>query len=172
MKLTPDQQMRKALVLLAPPRAKRDQCKRDIEAALENINEGDGLEAQPNSGPVREAVERLLKQLEDCERAYKALFKLDHAHAHELMSPLDLSEQISLYKEWLSVGPGPPRKSAAKQQAAVKDARTLVLNYRGEKEARKTRGNAWHELAAILFGDDQHDLFNHMRKLRPDPIEK
>ncbi|MEI9805357.1 MAG: hypothetical protein WDN48_14200 [Pseudolabrys sp.] len=145
--------------------AAHSQCKSDIEDALDNI-EWDGLDPKPNSKQVREAVKRLLKQLEDCKREYEALHKLDCAHAHELMRGApDLDVHIATYKEWLSERPGQPRRSAAKQMCAVKEARTLVLKYcKSEKDHSTTRGNAWHKLSAILAGDDQLDLFNHMRK--------
>jgi hypothetical protein len=170
MKLTPEQQVSKALKVLDPLEAKA-QCKREVEAALDNINEGDGLEPRPNSKEVRAAVKRLLNRLEQAKREYEKLHKLEHAHAHELMmNAPNLDNHIAAYEEWLSVKPDPPRKSAARQSAAVKEARTLVLKYcKREQDHTATRGNAWYKLAAILFGDDQHDLYNHMRKFRPDP---
>jgi hypothetical protein len=158
--MTRAEQLRRALKVLAPA-----QCKGDIEAALDAI-EWDGVEPKPNSGEVRKAVKRLLKQLEDCKRAYEALQKLDHAHAHELMTPLDLSEHIALYEEWLSEPAGKPRRSAAKQEAAVKEARVLVLKYCKRKQDHSpTRKNAWHRLSRILAGDGR-DHYNLMLKFK------
>lgn len=170
MKLTHEQQVRKALNELKPSQDTKALCKTDIEAALDTI-EWDGLDPKPNSKKIRVAVRRLLNRLEQCKSEYEKLQKLDHAHAHELMRGApDLDVHIETYKEWLSEDSPPPRKSAAKQKAAVKEARALVLKFcKRKQDASATRKNAWHRLAAILAGDDQLDLFNHMRELRPFP---
>lgn len=164
--LTREQQVKAALKVLSPA-----QCASEIEAALEAI-EGDGLEPRPNSKEVRAAVGRLLNRLKQCKLEYKKLHKLDHAHAHGLMRDApDLDIHIATYEEWLSVTQ-PPRRSAAKQKAAVKEAWALVEKYCKRKQDHSVRRrNAWHTLSGILAGDGL-DHYNEMRKFRPDPGQK
>jgi hypothetical protein len=161
MKLTHDQQVRQALNVLKPPQDAHAQCESDIEEALQDIMM-DGVEAKPYSKNTKAVVAPLLASLTKTQSLYDKLLPLDD---YGLMMPLDLSEHIALYKEWLDESSDKRSRSAPKQKAAVKEARALVLKYcKSKKEHSKKRGNDWHKLSAILVGDDQLDLFNHMRK--------
>jgi hypothetical protein len=159
MKLTHDQQVRQALIVLK--QAAHSQCESDIEEALQDIMM-DGVDPKPYSKNTKLVVVPLLASLKKTQSLYDKLLPLDD---YGLMMPLDLSEHIALYEEWRDERSDKRSRSAPKQKAAVKEARALVLKYcKSKKEHSKTRGNAWYKLSAILAGDDQSDLFNHMRK--------
>jgi hypothetical protein len=174
MKLTPEQKqaVTNALVVLAPAQATRDQCRSDIEDALENVD-WEGVEPKPYSKKTKLVVAALVASL---MKARNLHIKLEPLDDYGIMSPLDLrhlNEQIAFYEEWLAERPDGPHRKSAKQKAAVKEARALVMKYcKKKKEYFGRRKNKWWKLSAILFGDPQPDLFRHMRafKNRPDPV--
>lgn len=162
--MTHDQQVRDALKVLVPDKNDRAQCMRDVEHALEEIYWA-SLDPRPNNKDVRKAVRELLAALRNCQMKFNALHRLDEAHAHELMmAPLDFSNHIAAYTEWLAEPTDKPRRRAAKNKCAVKEARVLVLKYCKRKQDRSvTRRNAWYKLSAIFAGDKTLNLLNHMR---------
>jgi hypothetical protein len=163
--MTREEQVRAALVVLSPTKDEREKCIEDIELALAEV-EDDSLDPRPNSKKIRAAVKQLHAALRNCQIKFKGLHRFDEAHAYELMMvPLDLNDHIAACKEWID-DEVKPRRRAAKQKSAVAHARALVRQYRKEKKERTVRrGNAWHQLSAVLAGDPQLDLFRHMRDI-------
>ena len=156
MKLTRDQQVRKALKVLAPSAAERAECVDEIKSAIEDEVECSDWPT-PNSKKVRQAIKKYLQTLRRAQIAHKELFKLDLITGGALAPlPPSIIEEIEFCEEWLKEPTDPPRRTAYKQRAAVKEARTLVLKYcKQKKDATQTKGNKWHSLSAILFGDDR-----------------
>jgi hypothetical protein len=160
--LTHTQQVRRALKELAPAGNERAQCAAAIEDALEEI-EFDALVLVAQKKETRRLVAQLYGALRKCQSLHKALMRLD-AKCGGIVAPLDLSEEIACYEEWLAEPTERSGDRALRQKSAVKHARALVVKYRPRKQDYTlTRRNAWHRLSAILAGDKKLDLFNHMR---------
>jgi hypothetical protein len=168
MKLTHNQQVRSALTVLDPAQDAHAQCRSDIEEALDDIEWG-SVVPKPNNKDIRDVLKQLIPALKKSQNLFNALSKLDDAHAHECMiGPLDLRSDIAALEKWYSEPTEKPRRTSYKQKAAVKEAHALVLKYCKRKQDRSIRRgkNAWYRLSAILAGDPQLDLFNHMRAMK------
>jgi hypothetical protein len=170
--VTKDQQVRKALALLAPPRHQRAECQHDIGVALDMVEH-------------RAAAARSFRVFSSKEgkaglrRYYAALRRLRAAY-----NSLDPA-----IRPWFSLGPGkstvidreiakaegfldrpspsPPRRDASRNKAAVAAAHDL-LQWWGHKPA-VTRGGKWGQLAKILADDLAADFFDHLREFKRSP---
>jgi hypothetical protein len=89
-----------------------------------------------------------------------------------------IDREIAKAEAFLNRPSPPPRRDASRAKAAVAAAYDL-LKWWGHK-VPVTRGKKWAQLAAILLGDEDLDLFDHMCafkrspsptlvKVRPDP---
>jgi hypothetical protein len=76
---------------------------------------------------------------------------------------LDCKALIAEAERWLPSKPARPGRPTAKRaQLAVRWARALLTQY--GLPVKTTRGSRWCQLAAILYGDKNRDLFSHMLK--------
>ena len=180
--MTRDQQIRKALELLAPPRHERAECQRDIEIALNMVERGAGA-ARPfqvaGSKKGKAGLRRYCTALRRLRIAYRTLdpairpwFSLAET-AYVSGKPTVIDREISMAETFLAQRSSFPRRDASRNKVAVKVANHL-LNWWGHR-ASVTRGGKWEKLAKILTGDRAIDLFDHLRgfKRRPGPrIEK
>jgi hypothetical protein len=171
-KLTPEQQVKKALRILAPAESVRKKCDEDVCWALEEITVA-ALEEifKPQGKEVRAAVKRYVVALRRCQAAFNALYRLDLITGGAV-APRNYREDIASYEAWLDEAPDKPRRIAHKNRASVQEARKLIIKYCSEKDLSLTRRSKWHRLSAVLAGDEDVDLFNIMLKIRPNQVSK
>ena len=176
--MTRDQQIRKALELLAPPPGQRKECQHDIGLALDRVEDGT-VAAQSfrvaGSKKGKEDVLRYYVSLRRLRDAYRSLhpairpwFSLAET-AYVAGKPTVIDREIEIAEAFLAQPSPPPRRDASRNKIAVDAARDL-LSWWGHK-AVTTRGGKWARLAKILTGDLTVDLFDHLRefKRRPGP---
>jgi hypothetical protein len=182
LSMTRDQQIRKALQLLAPPSRLRAEYLQDIKVALNRV-EHDAAVARAfrvaESKKGKAGVRRYYAALRWTRSAYCALdpairpwFSLTET-AYVAGKPTLIDREIAIAETFLDKPSRPPRRDAARNKAGVAAAHDL-LSWWGHK-AVVTRGGKWDQLAKILIGDLTVDLFDHLRefKRRPHPsIEK
>jgi hypothetical protein len=180
--MTRDQQIRKALELLAPPPRLRDEYRQDIKVALNRVERNASVAGAfrvAGSKNGKASVQRYYAALRSTRSAYNALdpairpwFSLSEI-AHVAGTPTLVDREISLAETFFDRPSPPPRRDAARNKAAVAAAYDL-LNWWGYKAA-VTRGGKWEQLAKILTGEQTVGLFDHMREFKRRPwasIEK
>jgi hypothetical protein len=177
--LTRDQQIRKALKLLAPPPSQRAQCRQDIGAMLDRVEYG-AVSARSfrvaSSKKGKAGVRRYYAALRRLRSAYNALdpavrpwFSLTET-AYIAGKPTLIDREITTAENFLDRPSPPPRRAADRNKAAVAAAHAL-LSWWGRK-AVVTRGGKWEQLSKILAGDLSVGLFDHLREFKrhPGPI--
>lgn len=180
--MTRDQQIRKALELLAPPPGQRRECRHDIGVALDRVEHRTATARSfrvARSKKGKEGVRRYYTSLRRLRDAYRSLdpairpwFSLAET-AYIAGKPTVIDREIAIAEAFLARPSPPPRRDASHNKAAVAVAYNL-LGWWGHK-AVVTRGGKWAQLAKVLTGDLTVDLFDHLRefKRRPHPsIEK
>ena len=181
--MTRDQQIRKALELLAPPPRLRAECLQDIKVALDRVEHGAAVARSfrvAGSKKGKAGVRRYYAALRRLRSAYRALdpairpwFSLAET-AYVAGKPTVIDREIAIAEAFLDSA---VTASAARCQPATRPrvaAAYDLLHWWGHK-AVVTRGGKWAQLAKILTGDLTVDLFDHLRefKRRPSPsIEK
>jgi hypothetical protein len=176
-----DQQIRKALNLLAPPAKKRAECRADVESALdvvEMFGKGDKVFQAERSAAANRARDIFHKTICKALREYDAMVKAGFGSPRE----------GRLYLRWLAMRTAPPRKhvtysllspkkpipdvipdgaglsaGSGKKTRATEDAHWLLTKWSGGTKIVTTKSGTWHRLAAILYGDEQADLFQYLR---------
>ena len=177
--MTRDQQVAKALALLAPPPAQRKECRYEIRRALDRIENTDAfarscrVASSKNKGRLTSyhaALWRLRNAFRALDPAIRPFFSFaDSAYTTGKM----LEKEIAKAEEFLKRPSAPPRRHASHSKAAVGAAHDLLGWW--SHEATVTRGGKWDKLAKILAGDLTADLFDHMRGFKRSPgptIEK
>ncbi len=180
--LTRDQQIRKALELLAPPPGQRAECRHDIGVALDRVEYGAATARSfrvAGSKKGKAGVRRYYAALRRLRDAYRSLnpairpwFSLSET-AYVVGSTTVIDREIALAEAFLDRPSPPARRDASRNKVAVAVAKNL-LDWWGHK-AGVTRDGKWEKLAKILTGELTVDLFDHLRefKRRPGPsIEK
>jgi len=174
--MTRDQQIRKALQLLAPPSRLRAEYLQDIKVALNRV-EHDAAVARAfrvaESKKGKAGVRRYYAALRWTRSAYCALdpairpwFSLAET-AYVAGKPTVIDREIAKAEAFLNRPSPPPRRDASRNKAAVAAANDL-LTWWGHKAAA-TRGSKWDQLAKILAGDLTLDLFDHLREFKRSP---
>ena len=174
-----DQKIVKALALLAPPAAQREECKYEIRRALDRIENTAGfarscrVAVSKNNGGLKSyyaALRRLRSACNALDPAIKPFFSFaDSAYPTGKM----LEKEIAKVEGILNRPSASPRPHASQSKAAVKVAHDLLGWW--NHEATVTRGGKWDKLAKILAGDQIADLFDHLRAFKRTPgptIEK
>ena len=169
--MTKDQQIQKALKLLAPPAAEREVCLHEIRLALGRVENFTAFARASRASrskkggllPYHAALRRLLRAFDSLDPAIKPWFSL----AHSGTTTTRIKAEIATTEAFLKQPPVPPRRDGSRNKAAVAAAYDL-LAWRGHN-ATVTRGGAWEELARILAGDLNIDLFEHLRKFKQSP---
>jgi hypothetical protein len=177
--MTRNQQIAKALALLAPPPAQRVECKYEIVRALDRIETTAGfarscrVASSKNKGGITSyyaALRRLRSAFRALDPAIRPFFSLaDPAYATGEM----LEKEIAKAEKFLDRRSARPRPHASHSKAAVRAAHDLLRWW--NQEATVTRGGKWDKLAKILAGDLTMDVFEHLREFKRSPgptIEK
>ena len=180
--MTRDQQIRKALALLAPPSRHRAECLRDIELALDRMERGTAAARSFRVAGSKKGKAGLKRYCAALRRLRHAHYALDPAlrpwfslaeTAYVAGKPTVIDREIAIAEAFLAQPSRPPRRDASRNKAAVAAAYDL-LDWWGHKTV-VTRSGKWAQLAKVLAGDQAVDLFDHLRefKRRPSPsIEK
>lgn len=176
--MTINQQIRKALELLAPSAGERAECERDIKVMLERVERGaaatrsfrvaDSKKGKAEVSRYYAALRRLRIAYSSLDPAIRRWFSLAET-AYVAGKPTVIDREIARAEMFLDRPSPPPRRDATRNKAAVAAAYQL-LEWWGQKAA-VTRGGKWAQLAEILTGDQAVDLFDHLRdfKRRPRP---
>jgi hypothetical protein len=180
--VTRDQQVRKALELLAPPPRQRAECQHDIGLALDRVEWGAAAArsfrvagSKKGKAGLRRycaALRRLRIAYHSLDPAIRPWFSLAET-AYVAGKPTVIDREIARVEAFLDRPSPPPRREASRNKAAVAAAYDL-LGWWGLKTA-VTRGGKWAQLAKILAGDRAVDLFDHLREFKRSPsptIEK
>jgi hypothetical protein len=174
--MTRDQQIRQALVLLAPPPAEREECKHEIRLALDMVKNNAAVArsfrafgSKQKGGLERycAALRRLASALRTLDPTIRPWFSFADPNYDAGQM---IEEEIKKVTEFLNRPSVAPSRNACWNKAAVAAAYTL-LTWRQQKTAI-TRGGKWEKLAKILAGNQNVDLFDHLRKFRKSPSLK
>jgi hypothetical protein len=149
-------QIKAALELIEPASKNHRRCKLAIVGALENV-EFNKIMSGPPAAHKRQ-FNKFAKQLRAIE-----VSEIRYYARQALM------DEVRLLREWFGrtgdkIKPrhGSPRLSAAKR-CATQCAYSLLATF-GKRPPGLTRGGTWHNLATTLYGDDQADLFDYLRR--------
>ena len=177
-----DQQIHKALKLLAPPRSQRTECQHDIKMTLDRVERGAAVarsfrmasskKGKAGIGRYYAALRRLHAAYRSLDPAIRPWFSFAET-AHVAGRPTVIDREIARGEAFLTWPSPPPRRDATRNKTAVAAAYDL-LDWWGHNAA-VTRSGKWVRLAKILAGDQTVDLFDHLRdfRRRPGPsIEK
>ena len=177
-----DQQIGKALELLAPPPHRRAECQHDISLALDRVENGAAVARSfrvPGSTKGKAGVKRYRAALQRLRNAYNSLdpaikpwFSLAETVSAAGNATV-IDREIARTEPFLDRPSAPPRRDASRHKIAVAAAYDL-LEWWGHKAA-VTRGGKWAQLATILVGGRTVDLFDHLREFKRSPgptIEK
>ena len=177
--MTRNQQIAKALTLLTPPHAQREECRYEIVRALDRIENTAGftrscrMASSKNKGGITSyyaALRRLRSAFRALDPAIRDWFSLaDPAYA----TGKALEKEIAKAEKFLNRRSARPRRHASHSKAAVGAAHDLLGWW--NHEATVTRGGKWDKLAKILAGDLTVDVFEHLREFKRSPgptIEK
>ena len=158
--MTREQQISAALLLLGNAGCDKTYIVSEIEMAIDTIGVLAASQSTLPSKAQRLATRQLLHALRRSVVAAKRLAKLDIRWA---LFPIDLSAFIARCERELIRPARAPVRTAHKQKLAVKEALGLLLKYGTQRDVRISRNSRWHQLAAVLFGNTEADLFRHMR---------
>ena len=170
--MTRDQQIRKALKLLAPPAAEREECRHEIRLALDRVENFTASARSSRASRSKKkgglpryhaALRRLLNAFDFLDPALKPWFNL----APGFTTRTTIEAEIAKAESILAQPSAPPRRDGSRNKAAVAAAYDL-LTWRGHN-ATVTRGGRWEKLAQILADDLTVDLFDHLRKFKQNP---
>jgi hypothetical protein len=173
--LSRPQQIAEALTLLDPREQHRnreleaDERRRLVEDVLDTVDRRVTLEASLK-GPAskqgkleirrhRNALARSQMTYRRLGRANKRWFSLQAADTQENVTAREIAVANDLLK-WSARPSG--GKDSSRARAAARLAHRLLERF-GFKHITITRGKAYHRLSAVLFGDRNADLYEHMR---------
>jgi hypothetical protein len=173
--MTHEEQISESLKLLAPPRGRRKECRRDIEIALnyvESMSQAVQTHKAFGSKKGKADLRRYIKALRDVQTAYgrihpaiKPWFSLSEM-AYIVGQPTVIDREIGKAELFLAKPSPPPQPDAIRAKAAVQVAHSM-LGWWGHK-ANVTRGGKWEKLAKVLAGG-QAAVFEHMRIFKQNP---
>jgi hypothetical protein len=152
-----------ALELIRPRPAQRTQCEHAVERAIQHIEADKALEkfSTPTlSADLKKRCRSVAKKLRAVEVSNLVSGSFREQARRE-------RETLEILANRLRARPGGHRKKAAKQ-VAVHVAHRLLTNF-GSHPPKHTRGGAWEELAAILYGERDADLFDYLTAHRDHP---
>jgi hypothetical protein len=174
--VTRDQQIRKAVALLAPPPHERAECRHDIGLTLDWVERRAATArsfrvagSKKGKAGLRRyfaALQRLRTAYSNLDPAIRPWFSLAES-AHVTEQPTVLDREIAKAEAFLDRPSPPPRREASRNKAAVAAACDL-LKWWGHKIA-VTRNGKWAQLSKILVGDQAIDLFDHLRAYKSSP---
>jgi hypothetical protein len=164
--MTHAEQIRKALELLAPPRNRHEECRRDIEFALDRVNGQAPIafkvfgSKQGKAGLRRyaSALRQVRAAFQNLDPAIRPWFSLSEI-AHVAGAATHIDREIAKAEALLERRSS---SSRASQHKAAVAASYDLLSWWGRRIAA-TRGGEWAQLAGILAGDQAVDLFDLLR---------
>jgi hypothetical protein len=167
--VTREEQTTAALELLAPQPSDRDECLHDVGVALDRVEFGAAVARSFRVAGSKKGRGKLQSYYAALRRVKIAYFALDPMIRRWFSLPqADIDREIVIAADFLAQ---PSRRSgasdASRNKAAVKAARDL-LGWWNHK-VTCTRGGEWAQLSAILAGDQDLDLFDHMCALKRSP---
>jgi hypothetical protein len=167
--VTREEQITAALELLAPQPPDRDECLHDVGVALDRVEFGAAAARSFRVAGSKEGRGKLQSYLAALRRVKIAYGALDPVIRPWFSLPqADIDREIVIAADFLA---RPSRRSgasdASRNKAAVRVARD-VLGWWNHK-VTCTRGGEWAQLSAILAGDQDLDLFDHMCALNHSP---
>jgi hypothetical protein len=170
--VTREEQTTAALELLAPQPPDRDECLHDVGVALDRVEFGAAAARSFRVAGSKEGRGKLQSYLAALRRVKIAYGALDPVIRPWFSLPqADIDREVVIATDFLA---RPSRRSggsdASRNKAAVRVACDLLGLW--DRKVPCTRGGEWAQLAAILAGDRDLDLFDHMcaLKLSPAPI--
>jgi hypothetical protein len=169
--MTRNQQVRRALELLAPRPHQRAECRHDIELMLKWIERSTATartfriasskKGKAGVSSYYAALRRLRNAYHSLDPAIRPWFSLVET-AYIIGKPTIVEREIAIAELFLDRPSPPPRPDAARNKGAVAAAYHL-LAWWGHKISI-TRSGKWAQLAKILTGDRTIDLFEHLRE--------
>jgi hypothetical protein len=174
--VTRDQQIRKALELLAPPPNDRAECRHDVGLALDRVERraaaarsfrvASSKEGKASLRGYCAALRRLCYTYNSLDPAIRPWFSLAET-AYVTGKATVIDREIARAEAFLGRPSPPPRREASRNKAAVAAAYDL-LEWWGHNAAA-TRGGKWAQLAQILSGDRAINMFDHLREFKRSP---
>ncbi len=153
--MTRDQQMRKALELLAPSKRDLAECRAYIETVL------NAMEAAARAAEHAKVTRKSMRAYSATLQRMQAVSHKHHVAGGALAIPHDQIERAAHFdKEWSAHWHPPP--DTLKEQFAVALAYEL-LSVWNPGVISINRDGTWHELAALLYGDEQRNLYRQLR---------
>jgi hypothetical protein len=150
-------QIKRALELIQPASRQRTMCKRDIVQALETV-EFNRIMTEGSPAAHKRKFGQFAKKLRAIE-----VSDIRHYAKQSWM------EELTSLRRWfeetadkIKLRHGSRRLKRSKQFAAIY-AYALLLKYRTGPPGL-TRDGTWHRLATILYGSEQADLFDYLRR--------
>lgn len=176
--MTRDQQIRKALELLAPPPNDRAECRHDVGLALDRVERraaaarsfrvASSKEGKASLRRYCAALRRLRNAYNSLDPAIRPWFSLAET-AYVTGKATVIDREIARAETFLGRPSTPPRREASRNKAAVAAAYDLLEWW--VHKAVATRGGKWAQLAQILAGDRAVDLFDHLREFKRSPAQ-
>ena len=146
----------KSLKIIKPAPDRQIECERDLAEALGAVEDAAKIDKAMVTPSKRRKLRRdLVKTLEKAiDLAVQAAAPSEDPRVKDLESYLkEIQRTDGLMKKGA-------RKFSNKRLYAIAEAHFLLKKY--GKRPRRYREGAWHELARMLFGNDQADLFDQM----------
>lgn len=167
--MTRDQQIRDALKLLAPPPGDRAECLHDVGVALDRVEFGTAAARSFKVASSKRGKVKLRSYLAALRRVKAAAAALDPAIRPWFSLPQAvIDREIATTEAFLARPPRPSGGSDASRKKATVSVAYDLLRWWNHKVVC-TRGGEWAELAAILAGDQDLDLFDHMCAFKHSP---
>jgi hypothetical protein len=154
-RLTPEQQINKALVILQPLAHERELCKRQIQTVLDVIErepKRQQLGSEKNRDLFRQ-MEQLLKQI----KIRKS--KLKEIDPESGWDQFDVEQWLALCDARARLEPQ-PRRLRLRQCYAAEGA--WLLLHLWERPISRTKGGDWERLTAILYGDPDRNFYGSL----------
>ena len=170
--MTRDQQIRKALKLLAPPTAEREECRHEIRLALDRVENFTAFARSSRASRSKKRADCRVTTLRSDGCSTPSILSIRRSSLGSI-SPqafttrTTIEAEIAKAESLLAQPSAPPRRDGSRNKAAVAAAYDL-LTWRGHT-ATVTRGGIWEKLAKILADDLTVDLFDHLRKFKQSP---
>jgi hypothetical protein len=163
-------QFKDALKIIAPDPKRWEECEYEVAKALWTVEVGvklDKPKAVRTSGQYKILLERLKNRLRaDIELAaeaipleYQILRGKDSWIAEELKRLLKETEQAV---DWNKKRARKASRPLSYARIAAVDAAYLLLRRYGKRPTRSREGD-WINLARVLFGNEQADLFDYLK---------
>jgi hypothetical protein len=167
--VTREEQITAALELLAPQPPDRDECLHDVGVALDRVEFGAAAARSFRVAGSKEGRGKLQSYLAALRRVKIAYGALDPViHPWFSLPQADIDREVVIATDFLArPSPRSGASDASRNKAAVRVARDLLGWW--DRKVTCTRGGEWAQLAAILAGDQDLDLFNHMCALKRSP---